>query len=89
MMKPLVRIDLNLFVVFEVIYEQRNLTRAAEVLCLTQPAVSNALARLRRACGDPLFVATRQGMQPTPYAARSPPAAPSSRTKPNRPCASA
>jgi DNA-binding transcriptional LysR family regulator len=70
MMKPLVRIDLNLFVVFEVIYEQRNLTRAAEVLCLTQPAVSNALARLRRACGDPLFVATRQGMQPTPYAER-------------------
>lgn len=62
------QIDLNLFVVFEAIHAQRSLTRAAEVLCLTQPAVSNALARLRRSCGDPLFVATRQGMQPTPYA---------------------
>ena len=42
------KIDLNLFVVFDAIYTKRNLTRAAEVLNITQPAVSNALARLRR-----------------------------------------
>src|SRR5687768_6793616 len=40
-------IDLNLFVAFDVIYAERNLTRASEVLNITQPAVSNTLARLR------------------------------------------
>ena len=39
------KVDLNLFVVFEAIYHHRNLTRAAETLCITQPAVSNALAK--------------------------------------------
>ena len=62
------KIDLNLFVVFDVIYSERNLTRAAEVLCLTQPTVSNALARLRTALNDQLFVRTPQGMVPTPLA---------------------
>ena len=38
--------DLNLFVVFDVIYAERNLTKAGEVLGITQPAVSNALSRL-------------------------------------------
>ena len=40
-------IDLNLFVVFEAIYSERNLTRAAEILNVTQPAMSGSLARLR------------------------------------------
>lgn len=60
------KLDLNLFVVFEAIYNKRNLTRAAEVLSITQPAVSNALARLRRTLNDPLFVSTPAGMMPTP-----------------------
>lgn len=60
------QIDLNLFIVFDAIYQQRNLTRAAEVLCITQPAVSNALGRLRNTLNDPLFVRTSQGMSPTP-----------------------
>jgi DNA-binding transcriptional LysR family regulator len=62
------KIDLNLFVVFDAIYNKRNLTRAAEVLNLTQPAVSNALARLRKTLNDPLFVSTPAGMMPTPMA---------------------
>lgn len=62
------QVDLNLFVVFEAIYAKRNLTRAAEVLCITQPAVSNALARLRKTLDDPLFVSTPRGMVPTPVA---------------------
>jgi len=60
------RLDLNLFVVFEAIYDKRNLTRAAEMLFITQPAVSNALARMRKAFDDPLFVSTPTGMVPTP-----------------------
>lgn len=62
------RIDLNLFVVFETIYAKRNLTRAAEVLSISQPAVSNALLRMRRTFNDQLFVSTPQGMVPTPVA---------------------
>ncbi|RQR54027.1 LysR family transcriptional regulator [Burkholderia sp. Bp9125] len=62
------KIDLNLFVVFDAIYSKRNLTRAAELLSLTQPAVSNALARLRKTLNDPLFVSTPAGMVPTPMA---------------------
>jgi DNA-binding transcriptional LysR family regulator len=60
------KLDLNLFVVFESIYEKRNLTRVAEALYITQPAVSNALARMRKAFDDPLFVSTPSGMVPTP-----------------------
>ena len=62
------KLDLNLFVVFASIYEKRNLTRAAEALFITQPAVSNALARMRKALNDPLFVSTPSGMVPTPLA---------------------
>jgi DNA-binding transcriptional LysR family regulator len=62
------KVDLNLFVVFDVIYTERHITRAAEVLCLTQPTVSNSLARLRRVFNDELFVRTPQGMAPTPVA---------------------
>lgn len=62
------RLDLNLFVVFDAIYAERNITRAAAKLSVTQPAVSNALGRLRNALGDPLFVKTSAGMQPTALA---------------------
>jgi len=61
-------IDLNLFVVFDAIYTERNLTRAARVLFVTQPAVSNALKRLRQVFNDPLFVRTPRGVTPTPVA---------------------
>lgn len=62
------RIDLNLFVVFDAIYTQQSLTRAAEVLHVTQPAVSNALGRLRQHLDDPLFIRSGKGMSPTPLA---------------------
>lgn len=62
------QVDLNLFVIFETIYAKRNLTRAAEVLCISQPAVSNALARMRKTFDDQLFVSTPHGMVPTPVA---------------------
>src|ERR1700684_3940421 len=64
------RIDLNLFVVFKAIYERESLTRAAEQLNLSQPAVSHALARLRAIIGDPLFVRSGQRIAPTPAAHR-------------------
>lgn len=62
------RIDLNLLRVFQAIYETRSVTAAAERFGITQPAMSNALSRLRALCGDALFVPTATGMQPTPYA---------------------
>jgi DNA-binding transcriptional LysR family regulator len=62
------QIDLNLFLVFDAVYRERNLTRAAEALAVTQPAISNALTRLRRSLDDPLFVRTAHGMLPTPVA---------------------
>jgi LysR family transcriptional regulator, transcriptional activator for leuABCD operon len=60
--------DLNLLPVFEAVYEERNMTRAADRLAMTQPAVSNAVARLRTAVGDELFVAGRRGATVTPIA---------------------
>ncbi len=64
------RLDLNLLHVFDTIYREGSLTRAARALNLTQPAVSHSLARLREHFGDPLF--SRQGnrMVPTPLARR-------------------
>ncbi|MEX2490111.1 MAG: LysR family transcriptional regulator, partial [Pseudomonadales bacterium] len=61
-------IDLNLFVVFDAIYTEGNLTRAGEIIGITQPAVSNSLSRLRKLFDDPLFVRTAEGMVPTPVA---------------------
>ncbi len=58
-------LDLNLFVTFEVIYDAGNLTQAAQILNVTQPAVSNALARLRDRIGDPLFIHSGKKMNPT------------------------
>ncbi len=59
------RIDLNLFQVFITIYNEGNLTRASEVLHLTQPAVSHSLAKLRDAFDDALFVRRGTKMEPT------------------------
>ena len=62
------KFDLNLFLVFDTIYKERNLTQAARVLSITQPAVSNSLARLRTLFNDQLFIRSRGGMRPTPVA---------------------
>ncbi|MFN5348260.1 MAG: LysR family transcriptional regulator [Betaproteobacteria bacterium] len=60
--------DLNLLRVFDEVMAERSLTRAARNLSLTQPAVSNALRRLRGTLGDDLVVRVGQGMAPTPRA---------------------
>ena len=57
--------DLNLFVIMNAIYTEGSLTKAAEVVGITQPAVSNALSRLREKFNDDLFVRTGSGMVPT------------------------
>jgi DNA-binding transcriptional LysR family regulator len=58
-------IDLNLLIVFDVVMQERNLTRAGRRLGLSQPAASHALARLRHMLRDDLFIRTPDGMQPT------------------------
>lgn len=58
-------LDLNLLRVFDVVMTERHVTRAAERLAMTQPAVSNALRRLREALGDELFVPSPTGVTPT------------------------
>lgn len=60
--------DLNLLRVFAALYEERSVSMAAHAIGLSQPAMSNALLRLRRACNDKLFVRTRFGMEPTALA---------------------
>jgi DNA-binding transcriptional LysR family regulator len=62
------KVDLNLLRVFQVILEERSLTRAGQRLGLSQPAVSYALGRLRALFDDPLFIRTPDGMLPTPRA---------------------
>jgi DNA-binding transcriptional LysR family regulator len=61
-------LDLNLLTVFEAIYELGTVSGAADRLALSQSAASHALARLRDACKDDLFVRARQGLSPTPVA---------------------
>ena len=61
-------LDLNLLRVFDEVMAERSLTRAAHKLAITQPAVSNALRRLREALGDELLVRQGQGVEPTPRA---------------------
>ena len=58
-------IDLNLLVFLDVLLKERNVTRAAESLGISQPAMSNGLRRLRDLFGDPLLVRTSDGMKPT------------------------
>lgn len=67
-MIELKKIDLNLLILFHLMYQKRKTSLVAEALDLTQPAVSNALAKLRLALHDELFVRTARGMRPTPYA---------------------
>ena len=62
--------DLGFLYLLEALYEERSVTAAADRLSLSQPALSHALARLRARFGDPLFVKTSSGMQPTPLAER-------------------
>ena len=58
-------IDLNLLRIFDAVMTERNVTRASNTLHITQPAVSNALNRLRDVLDDPLFVRTHGGVNPT------------------------
>lgn len=62
--------DLNLLHVFQAVHDAGSVSRAAERLQMSQPAVSHALARLRRVLGDPLFVRGAGGVAPTPRAQR-------------------
>ena len=59
------RIDLNLLVYLDALLREQNVTRAAEQLGITQPALSNGLRRLRELFNDPLLVRTSEGMTPT------------------------
>ena len=62
------RYDLNLLPIFIALIEERSVTRAAERVGMTQPALSNALSRLRTTFQDQLFIRERYGIQPTPVA---------------------
>lgn len=66
MQDPLSRIDLNLLVAFQVLMQEKNVTRAAERLFVTQPAMSKTLNRLRNMLDDELFVRSSHGLSPTP-----------------------
>lgn len=61
-------LNLNLLLVFDAVYSERSISKAAVALHLSQPAVSNALARLREHFDDALFERDAQGMSPTPRA---------------------
>ncbi|MDD0837101.1 LysR family transcriptional regulator [Curvibacter sp. HBC61] len=62
------QLDLNLLKAFDALIDERNVTKAAERLAVTQPAVSATLNRLRDALDDPLFVRSQRGITPTPRA---------------------
>jgi DNA-binding transcriptional LysR family regulator len=59
------KVDLNLLRVFDAVMDERSVLRASHRVCLSQSAVSHALARLREMLGDELFIRTTSGMQPT------------------------
>ena len=64
--KPQLRsVDLNLLTVFDAVMQVQNITRAAQTLGMSQPAVSNAVARLKIMFNDELFVRYGRGIQPT------------------------
>ncbi len=67
-MADLANLDLNLLRVFDAVARERHVTRAAEKLNLSQPAVSNALTRLRAALNDELFLRRPGGVEPTALA---------------------
>ena len=62
-------IDLNLLLLFQRLMQERRVSSVAEQMNMSQPGVSNALAKLRRRLGDPLFV-RGGGVVPTPFALR-------------------
>jgi DNA-binding transcriptional LysR family regulator len=62
------RLDFNLLVTLDALLAERSVSRAAQRLSLSQPALSAQLARLREMLGDPLFVPSHRGMTPTPLA---------------------
>ena len=64
----LARIDLNLLVALHILLQEGSVSRAAERLNITQPAMSKTLGRLRETFDDPLFVRSKRGIQPTPRA---------------------
>lgn len=64
-MRDIKSLDLNLLKAFDALFDERNVTRAADRLGLTQPAVSGMLGRLRDSFDDPLFVRTQRGIVPT------------------------
>ena len=64
-MNKINNIDLNLLKVFQVIYTEKHITRAAEQLGMTQSAVSHCLSRLRHTLDDPLFLRSKNGVEPT------------------------
>ena len=59
------RFDLNLFIYLDALLKERNVTKAAQQLGLSQPAMSNSLRRLRKVFKDPLLIRTSNGMTPT------------------------
>lgn len=61
-------LDLNLLVVFDAMLHHQSVSKAAEAIKLSQPAMSAAISRLRTLFDDPLFVRTKAGMEPTPKA---------------------
>ena len=63
-------VDLNLLLVFHHLLLEKQVSRVAQRLGMTQPGVSNALRRLRALLNDELFLRTSRGMEPTPFAAR-------------------
>lgn len=67
-MKNITSIDLNLLVVFNALYLERNVTKAGDKIGLAQSSMSNALSRLRALFDDELFIRSSQGMIPTPTA---------------------
>lgn len=66
--RKLIRTDLNLLVALQILLEERNVTRAAERLSVSQPALSKTLQKLRDAFEDELFTRTAHGLVPTPRA---------------------
>ena len=67
-LRQLHRLDLNLLVALQTLLEEGNVSRAAERLFISQPAMSKTLGRLRDAFDDPLFIRTPHGLRPTPRA---------------------
>jgi DNA-binding transcriptional LysR family regulator len=66
--RRLIRTDLNLLIALQILLEERNVTRAAERLAVSQPALSKTLQKLRESFDDELFTRTAHGLVPTPRA---------------------